>query len=273
MFRYLMLSFLYLLFSCPGVAQDLAEGPTGLVLNDTDQHSKLIPDGRSAGPADARISIRRLKVPRKAQRLYEKAMNAWMRRADVEAQRNLDQALELDPTFAEGLTLRGCIQATNRQWTLAEQSLQAAIHSDPSYPPAYVILAGVYNTQDRYDEAQIATEHALSAGATVWSLQYEIARALIGKRQYENALAVSEAALRSPHGSLMHLAKAHAMVGLGKYPEAAAELRTYLRDDPAGEGSQDARRLLERLQSIVPMKSANDIREAAVVGDQRTPTE
>lgn len=200
---------------------------------------------------EARISIRRLKVPRKARQLYEKALNAWVRQAQVEAQHNLDQALELDPTYPDALALRGCIQATNRQWTLAEQTLQAAIQSDPSYPPAYIILAGVYNTQDRYDEAQVATESALSAGATVWSVQYEIARALIGKGQYENALGISDAALRSPHGSLMHLAKAHAMLGLRKYPEAAAELRTYLRDDPAGDGSQDARNLLERLQGLV----------------------
>ena len=76
--------------------------------------------------------------------------------------------------------------------------------------------------------------------------------ALIGKQQYQDALAVSDAALRSNHGSQMLLAKAHAMLGLQEYPEAAAQLRTYLRDDPAGEGSQNARDLLERLQSLEP---------------------
>ena len=251
MFRHLVLSFFYVLLSLPGVAQNLAQHSSGLVLNDADQHSKGIPGSQSAGPADARISIRRLQVPRKARELYEKALNAWARQALVEAQHNLDQALELDPTFPEALTLRGGIQATRHEWTLAEQSLEAAIHTDPSYPPAYILLAGVYNTQDRYDEAQEAAEHALSAGATTWSLQYEIARALIGKGQYQSALAISDAALRSPHGSLMHLAKAHALLGLRKYPEAAAELTTYLRDDPRGEISQDARSLLDRVQSLV----------------------
>ena len=250
MFRYLVLVSLYLCFSRPGVAQNVMDQSTGLVLKDADQPSEVTQGARSAGSADVRISIRRLKVPRKARQLYEKALNDWRKQADRETQRNLDQALKLDPTFPEALTLRGGIQAVNRQWTLAEQSLQAAIQSDPGYAPAYIILAGVYNMQDRYDEAQAATEHALSAGAATWSVQYEIARALIGKQQYQDALVISDAALRSTHGSLMHVAKAHAMLGLRKYPEAAAELRTYLRDEPAGEGSQDAHNLLERLQSL-----------------------
>ena len=248
MFRYLVLFSFYVLSSLPCFAQNLADASPGHAVNDPDQHSKTIPGGRSVGSAEARISIRRLKVPRKARQLYEKALNAWARQVHVEAQRDLDQALTLDPAFPEALTFRGGIQAANQQWTSAEQTLQAAIQSDPSYAPAYVILAGVYNTQDRYDQAQEATEHALLAGAVTWSVQYEIARALIGKGQYEKALAISDAALRSPHGSLMHLAKAHAMAGLLKYPEAVTELRTYLHDEPAGEGSQDARSLLERLE-------------------------
>lgn len=251
MFRYRVLFSFCLLLSLSCVAQNLVEELPGNPPHNANQPTNKVADTPSVGPTETRISVRRLNVPRKARQLYEKALDAWARQADAEAQRKLAQALELDPTFPEALTLRGGIQAFNQQWTLAEQSLQAAIQSDPSFPAAYVILAGVYNTQDRYDEAQQATERALQAGAATWSVQYEIVRALIGKGEYENALAISDAALRSRHASLMHLARAHAMLGLRKYPEAAAELRTYLRDDPSGEGSQDARTLLERLQSFL----------------------
>ncbi|HXJ86333.1 MAG TPA: tetratricopeptide repeat protein [Candidatus Binatia bacterium] len=205
---------------------------------------------RSFGPPDARISVVRLKVPLNARRLYEAALHAWGKHASAEAQKRLDQALEIDSTFPEALTLRGAIEAAYQRWDSAEQNLSAAIQIDPGYSPAYVILAAVYNAQSRYDEAQAAIEQALSAGACTWSVQYEIARAMIGKGDYADALAVTETALRSNHGALIHLAKAHAMLGLGRYPEATVELRTYLRDDPNGDGSEDARDLLQRLETL-----------------------
>lgn len=195
--------------------------------------------------------INRLRVSRKAQRLYEKAIEAWKKHGPAEALPKVEQALKIDPTFPEALSLYGYIQTSRQDWDSAEQNLQAAVQSDPGYSTAYIILAGIYNTQGRFDEAQAATQQALSAGASTWSVQYEIVRVLIGKRQYENALAVAEGALRSKHITLMHVAKAHALLGLRRYPEAATELRAYLRDEPSGEGSQDAHDILDRLQSFV----------------------
>lgn len=252
MSRHLVLFSFCLLFSLSAFGQTLASELTPPIVNNASQPAPVHTRTTSAGVADARISIQRLRVPPKAQQLYKKALDAWIKQSPAKSQQKLDQALKLDPTFPEALTLRGGIQAANQQWKAAEESLETAIQSDPAYSPAYVILAGVYNTQGRYDDAQEATRQALAAGAQTWSVQYEIARALIGKREYENALAVSDAALRSNHGSLMHLARAHAMLGLREYPAATAELRTYLREDPAGDGSHDARILLDRLNSLMP---------------------
>ena len=74
-----------------------------------------------------RISTVRLKEPRTAQELYEKAMTAWLKQKPAEAQRWLEQALEVYPKFPEALTLYGGIQAALHKWTSAEQNLQAAI--------------------------------------------------------------------------------------------------------------------------------------------------
>ena len=88
-------------------------------------------------------------------------------------------------------------------------------------------------------------EHAASLDLRHWDVQYELARALIGKKQYRRALSVRETSLRKEHGSLLHLARAHALAGLGKYPQARSELEEYLRFNPGSEGAQDARNLLE----------------------------
>ena len=95
-------------------------------------------------------------------------------------------------------------------------------------------------------------QQALSAGDDNCHLQYEIARSLIGKREYESALASTETALRStPDQGLLHLAKAHALLGLRRYPQAAEELTAYLRYEPSGNGSVETSNLLHRVQRIV----------------------
>lgn len=249
MFRLVVLSFFYSLLTLSSVSQ--TERSAISPLNNVDPRftSNQRPEPR--GAPGTQISVARLKVPRNARLLYDKALEAWRKQEPAEAQRKLDEALKLDPAFPDALTLYGGIQAAQQQWDSAEQSLQAAIRSDAGFSPAYIVLAGVYNSRERFDEAEEAAQRARSAGADTWLLQYEIARTLIGKAQFERALTVCEAALRSDHGSLMHLARAHALLGLGKYPEAGAELEVFLHDQPSGDGSQDARDLLKQVETVI----------------------
>jgi tetratricopeptide (TPR) repeat protein len=252
MFRYIVLFALGTLFNPGSVAQAVEKQPAESAPEHSDGYSPAHTGIRSGPKASTHISIARLRVPRKARQLYEKAMDACLKHAHEEAERRVNEALKIDPAFPEALTLHGGIQARLQQWEPAEESLLAAIRSDSAYSPAYVILAGVYNTERRFDEAQQAADRALSAGADTWAVQYEIARAFIGKSQYENALAICEHTLRDQKdGTLLHLAKGHALLGLLRYPEAAIEIRTYLRDDPSGDGAEDARVLLQRVDNIL----------------------
>jgi tetratricopeptide (TPR) repeat protein len=231
-----------------GYAAELSVGQGGPQLQNASH-----PRRREA--SDDRISVVRLRVPQKAQKLYNKALTAIRRHQSSEAQQSLNRALGIEPQFPEALALHGFIQATSRQWASAEQSLQAALQSDPGYAPAYVVLAGVYNTQSRFDDAQRAAQQAVALGLTTWPVQYEITRAFIGKQQYEQALAVAETALRFDHGPLIHLAKAHALLGLHRYAPALDELRVFLHYEPSGDGSHEAHDLLQQITAIVPNNS------------------
>lgn len=245
-----ILSSSYTLSTLPVLAQAVGSKTTDSTLSDSDAQPQYKIKSRSVAAVDARVSVARLGVPHKARKSYEQAMDAWGKQDIAGAQRKVEQALKIDPRFSEALVLRGFIKASQRNWQSAEDDLQAAIRNDPSYCPAYIILAGIYNTEGRYGEAQESAQQAISAGADSWTVQYEIARVLIGKGEYENALAVADVALRSKHGSLLHVAKAHALLGLRRYTEAVTELRDYLRYEPAGEGAQDAHQILDRLQTF-----------------------
>jgi predicted Zn-dependent protease len=85
----------------------------------------------------------------------------------------------------------------------------------------------------------------------VWQVHYEMARTFMEKHQYALALNISDAALRTDPGTLLQVAKADALIGLGRYQEAAAELRTYLQYQPASQVSQGAHDLLDKIQSVM----------------------
>ena len=249
MSRFVILFALCTFFSLASVGQILRDEAAEHGLNNGGPHVLNAPGHRSDIMGNARISVTRLREPCKARKAFTKAMDAWrkgrsaeavewyrkvLRLRSAEAQRKLDEALKIYPAFPEALTFYGCIHAEFKQWDSAEKELQAAIETDPSYSPAYVVLAGVYNAQGRFDEAQQAIQLGLSAGADTWHVQYEIARSLIGKRDYDGALAAAEAALHSrPDGGLLHLAKVHALLGLRRYLQAATELNIFLHYDPA----------------------------------------
>ncbi len=251
MFRYALLFALSTVLPIACVAQTHGDNPSEPALNSASQHQPNDASSQSQIAQEARISITRLKEPRKARKLYREAMKVWQKHKPADAQRKLDQALKVYPTFPEALTFYGGIYATLQQWGPAEQKLLSAVESDPSYSAAYVVLAGVYNAEKRFDEASVATQKAISSGANTWDVQYEISCALIGKREYETALVTTENALRKEqHGSLLYLAKAHALLGLRRYGQAAAELRNYLRYEPSGDGSTEARALLQRIGAL-----------------------
>lgn len=252
MFRCIVAFACIILFSLNCLAQSVADNlATDLPLSSGSQPPSIGVDGRSVPRSEQRISVARLKVPRKVRQLYDKAFKAFQKDKSATAKRKLDEALQQYPAFPEALTLCGVIQFNLNQWEAAERNLQAAVRSDPAFPPPYVLLGDLYNRELRFDDALATTERAVALTPDTWLVQYEIARALIGKHLYDRALTISDAALRSNQGTLLHLARAHALAGLKRYPQAAAELRAYLHYQPAGEGSQHARDLLLQLQDAM----------------------
>jgi predicted Zn-dependent protease len=251
MFRCAVLCVFITLLSIASSAQihfdeSSAPGPQGGI-----QQGKARTWFYASNTPEARVSIVRLREPRRARQLYNKALQAYVKEKTADAIRTLDEALKLYPAFPEALTLYGSIQIILRQWQSAEQNLRASIHTDPTYVPGYLVLAGLYNAQGRFDDGLQVTRKAVSAGAAGWDVEYEIARGLIGKGQYQPALLATENGLRlKQHGSLLHLAKAHALVGLRKYRSALQELRAYLRYQPSGAGSEQARDLLAKVESV-----------------------
>ncbi len=205
----------------------------------------------SSGASEASVSVARLRVPAKARALYNQALKLFIKEKFLEAEGKLDQALKINSSFPDALTLRAGIYLHLRRWEPAEQDFEAAIASDPRFAPAYIGLSDLYNEQSHFDDALRTIQQADALTPGIWNVQYEIARAWIGKHQYDRALAVADAALhaRRPYHCLLHFAKARALIGLRRYSQAQTELQTYLADDRSGD-DRLARDLLNQIQTL-----------------------
>ena len=197
------------------------------------------------------VSVGEMLVPGKARNFYNKAREACARGKFDNAQKLLDQALQIYPHFAEALTLRGLIQLRANQIDQGRQSFEQAIQFDPAYGRAYVALGAVYNTQAHYDDALRTLEVGTAISPLAWQPYYEMARASIGKGMYDKGLQFAEQAeqLNGNKLAAIHLLKAYAMIPLRLYGSAKEELQAYLQREPKGGNAEQARRLLAQLST------------------------
>jgi Carboxypeptidase regulatory-like domain/Tetratricopeptide repeat len=203
---------------------------------------------QSRGPT---VSIAAMMVPAKARNAYNEARQRFAAGKSDQGQRFLERALQLYPHFSEALTLRGMVDTRDGNLQGAQHDLEQAIQEDANYGPAYTALGAVYNSEGLFEDAS----RTLSQGATVspgiWQTYVELARASIGKGQYQEGLQFAAQAekLNSKGFAPLHLLKAYAMIPLKLYREAQRELQTYLTQEPKGPGAEQAQLLLGRLQA------------------------
>ncbi len=209
-----------------------------------------VPASRSSG---ATISVAGLKVPAKARKEYDKAAEALAKHKLDDARTHCAQALAASPTYSPALTLGAVLDLSEDKFDAAAQKAEQSVQSDSSYGMGYVVLASVYNSMSRYDDALRALDRGVPLTANSWQAEFELGKALLGKADYARSLASLERAEQSapPNYAPIHLVRTYVYVGMTAYSDAMRELQTYLRDDPDSAQSADVRSLRDRLQAVI----------------------
>lgn len=206
---------------------------------------------RPASPAatDATVSVAHMLVPERAHKVYRKARQEFTQGKCEAALQSVNQALQIDPQFAEALTLRGLIEMHNQDLTSAEASLKQSLQVDPNYSPAYMALAAIYNHQGRFPEAMEVSQKAENLSPRSWQGYFEMARASLATGMYQKALQFARQAERLGGESFaaLHLTKAYALVSLRFYKDARQELQAVLTREPKGESAERAKTLLAEI--------------------------
>src|SRR5258706_11539239 len=202
---------------------------------------------------NATVSVAQFKVPGKARSEFKKAEEALGKGKMDECKTHLAKALDIYPSFAEALTLRGVLAMDDKNTDAAINDLDAAIKADASYSMAYVAMGATYNMMSKFDDAIRVLGRGISMAPNSWQGYFEMGKAQVGNASYEAAVRTLDKAqsVAPDDYALIHLVKAHALLGLKDYTNAMGELQAFLEKSPKdGKQTEDARNLLGKVQAF-----------------------
>jgi len=221
----------------------------------------------AAAQADgkATVSVAEYKVPQKARNAFHKAEVALSKNRQEEAGKYLAKALEIFPHYAPALTLRGVLALDAANVNAAITDFDKAIHSDPSFALAYTAMTAAFNQLNKFDDALKSAERASTLAPRSWQTYFEMAKAYVGKADYQHALQQLARAqsLNPAEYAPIHLLRAHVMLALKDYSNAMNELQDFLRLAPQDPKSAAAKTALEKLKAVTASAASPSVGNAA----------
>lgn len=199
------------------------------------------------------VSVNQYRVPEAAREELRKAEEASSKNKGEEAIRHLDRALEIQPNYANALSMRAAFKLDSKDVPGAMEDAQKAIDNDANFALAYTVMGSALNVQLKFDDALRSLQHAETLAPDVWQTYFEMGRAYAGKKDYAEALHALERAqkLAPPKYSLIQLVHAHCLMQLGRNGEAATELQQYIAKYPDDHRIEVAKRMLGQAQSAM----------------------
>jgi len=230
-------------------AEDLVEVHS---LNTTINLRMAVDSRRAGGYTGNTISVEQYKIPEKARTEFEKAQQASAKDRLDDAQKHLAKALEIYPGYADALTLRA-VMNLGTDTPAAVADLEKAIQSDGNYALAYTVLGAALNIEAKFDQALQSLERGQSLAPDSWQSYFEMAKAYIGKTDYQAALRQVEKAqsLVPKEFPVLILMKAQSLLGLKQYSNAVSELEAFLQKEPSGPNTATAQKMLQEAREQV----------------------
>ena len=206
---------------------------------DRDPSSSLTP-GATGNP---------ILAPKAKEALY-KGMQALRDDKLDEAEKALDQAMQLAPNNPNVLYMQGVLNLKKHEWTKAQSVLEKATQVDPNSARALAALGMALCNQKKYAEAIPPLEKSVQLDtASGWETHWSLAQSYYHSARFDEALKASQQAQAESNGQVPHvdLLVAQALTAVGRYEDSATVLRELLKNHSDGPEAVTARRYLERL--------------------------
>jgi Tfp pilus assembly protein PilF len=191
------------------------------------------PAGRST------VSLQQLqhKVPPPAQKAYQKGEQAASKGNLEEACTHFEEAVAIDPEFADAYNDLGAAQADLKKLPEAAAQFQKAIDLVPEHPMALPNLSIVLAKMKNYHDAGEVARRALKVAPASGRIHYILAISILAEHgNLDEVIAHLERAAADVPSA--HLTAAELLAQRGRSPEAIRHLEEYL----AGAAPDDAKR-------------------------------
>jgi tetratricopeptide (TPR) repeat protein len=184
------------------------------------------------------------------------AMEAMKAGRHDEAITKFNEVLAKMPTCADCYYNIGMASVGKQDLPGAEAAFKKAIELKPDSAEAYTGLAGVYNSQKKFDLAAEASSKAaqLSGGAAGGGAEasYNQGVILFNAGKFAEAKTQFEAATKvDPNMGMAQYQLGMTALNLGQIPEAISALEAYLKVDPNGSKAAEVKAALPALQAML----------------------
>jgi tetratricopeptide (TPR) repeat protein len=196
------------------------------------------------------VSAQELRVPAGARAHLKLAQDKFARSNFAGAQREIDRALQVDPTCAAAFSMRALLRLSSKDFNGAIEDATHAAALDPTEAHAYLALATAYNSVSDFQNAEGAAQQALGMRPDLWQGRLEMAKALYGEGRL--VLALRELDELNKDFPDVHLVRANTLVGLTRRAEAAQEFALFLREAPNDRRSGQVRKIVAGINEPAP---------------------
>ncbi len=205
---------------------------------------------RPAAPGNV-ISAHELSLPQKARDAAQKGVERLYTKNDYKGSLPLFQrAIAAATSYYEAYYHMGVAYMHLDQTSDAEHAFRKSIElSNNTYALAHVDLAAMLSNTERFSEAEPLARRAVELDANSWNSRFELTRALLGLNRVDAAeKTAEETRARKADFAPLYLLMANMHIRKRDTAALMQDLDTYLKLEPSGPASEQARHTREQLQ-------------------------
>ena len=206
---------------------------------------------RIAGVQGSAISVTSMLVPSSARKEFEKGDKDARNNKLKSATEHLEKAVAEYDNYAAAWTELGGIYAANHETEKSRQAFAKAIAADPTYIPPYVNLANLQLQNQEYEDVVETTEKALALNPGIEVANYFQAFANLRLNRLDAAEKIARQAESRPAPIFpqWHALLADIFLQKQDYPDAAAQMRAYLKQAPKGPLAPEIEKKLDQISA------------------------
>ncbi len=206
---------------------------------------------RIAGVQGTAISVTSMLVPGHARKEFEQGDKDARSNKFKSATEHFQKAVAEYDAYAAAWNELGAVYASTHETDKAREAFEKAMTVDPKYIPPYVHLADLQLQTQEYESAVDTAGKALALDPSIPIANYVQAVGNFKLNRLDDAQKSAQEVEKGPHQNLPQVYALLADIFLMKsdYPDAAAQMRAYLKAWPKGPFAPDMKKRLDQIDA------------------------